>query len=97
MRGLLVAVIVMGVLIIAGVGVIVVTISHRLSAPRPAASVPATGPASVVLDEPVGTRIVAIAAAAERVALGLQGGGPDRVVVIDTVTGQIAARASLAR
>ena len=39
----------------------------------------------VVLDEPVGTRIAgATAGTVDRLALQLQGGGPDRVVLIDT-------------
>ena len=97
MRALLAAVIVMGVLIVAGVATVVVTIVHRVATPHPIASAPASAPPSVVLDEPPGTRIVSAAAAPDRLALTLQGGGPDRVVVIDTLTGRIAARASLAR
>jgi hypothetical protein len=91
------AVIVMGVLIVAGVGVIVVTIVHRVANPVASApvSAPPTAP-STILDEPSGTHIAATAAAPDRIALTLQGGGPDRVVVIDTRTGRVVARAGLA-
>jgi hypothetical protein len=89
-KALLAAVIGMGVLIVVGVVVLGVTILHRLGAPA--------GPAaSAVLDEPAGTRIAGVAATADRLAVQLQGGGPDRVVVLDTRTGRVLARAGLAR
>ena len=91
MRMLKVAVVVMGVLIIAGVTLLVVVIAGRISAPG-------GGPAMhAVLDEPAGTRIVAISALPDRVALQLSGGGPDRVVVLDLRSGREVARAALAR
>jgi hypothetical protein len=94
MRALLVAVIVMGVLIVAGVVVIAVTVANRLgggATPGAGAAVQAT------LDEPPGTHIANVAAASDRLALQLQGGGPDRVVVLDLRNGHVLARAVLAR
>ena len=90
MAALKAAVIVMGLLIVAGVTVIVVTLVQRMSAPPMPASVQTT------LDEPAGTHIAAVSAAAERLAVQLQGGGPDRVVVLDLRTGRVVARAALA-
>jgi flagellar basal body-associated protein FliL len=89
MRALLVAVVVMGVLILAGVAIIVVTIISRAAAPG-------ATPAQALLDEPAGTRIANIAASPDRVAVQLQGGGADRVAVIDTRTGRVIARIALA-
>ena len=54
------------------------------------------GIASVVLDEPPGTRIAGVSVAADRVALQLQGGGPDRVVWVDTKAGRALGRVALA-
>jgi len=92
MRGLKVAVVVMGVLILAGLGVIIVTIVSRMRAG------PVGGPApQVALQEPAGTRIAGISVLADRLAVELQGGGPDRVVVVDTATGRVLARVGLAK
>lgn len=78
----------MGVLIVAGVAVIGVTLISRMS--------PAAGPiASVLLDEPPGTRIVASTLAPDRLAVTLQGGGPDRVVLIDTKAGRVLGHVGL--
>jgi hypothetical protein len=91
MRALQVAVVVMAVLIVAGVATLAVVIVQRVSGAG------RDGGAQAVLDEPAGTRIAGIAAAADRLAVQLQGGGPDRVVVLDTRTGRVLARAGLAR
>ena len=91
MRGLLVGLVVgMGLLILAGVTIIAVTIASRGTAVPPVAR-------EAVLDEPVGTRIAAVSAWADRLALRLEGGGPDRVVVVDVPTGRVVGRAALAR
>ncbi len=91
MRALKAAVIVMGVLILAGVATIVVTIVNRMSGPGVA-----EGPAALaLLDEPAGTRIAGMSLATDRVAVQLQGGGPDRVVVVDTRAGHVVARVAL--
>jgi hypothetical protein len=96
MRALKIAVIVMAVLIVLGTMVLVVGIARRWSGP--VASI-ATLPASVsaVLDEPAGTRIAGVAAVRDGLAIQLQGGGADRVVLIDLATGAVAGRISLAR
>jgi hypothetical protein len=90
MRGLQAAVILMGVLIVVGVGVIGTTIVRRLGAPTAA-------PLALVLDEPAGTRMVSADGAGDRLAVLLQGGGPDRVVLVDPRTGLMAGRVQLAR
>lgn len=89
MRALKIIMAVMGVLIVAGVVGLGVTISQRISAPK------LTAPA--LLDEPEGTHIVKISTSGDRVVLLLQGGGPDRVVVLDLRQGQVIARTGLAR
>ena len=90
MRALKVLVVVMGVLIVAGVVVLFTLLAQRMSS--------AAGPiASAVLDEPVGTHIAGASAAPDRLVLQLQGGGPDRVVVVDTKTGRVLGRVGLAR
>jgi hypothetical protein len=71
---------------------LVVGIVRRSSAPL--ASLPA--PIATVLDEPTGTRITGIAALHERLAVQLQGGGADRVVLLDPGTGAVIGRVSLA-
>jgi hypothetical protein len=88
MRALKWAIGVMSVLIVAGVAVIGVTIVRRLSA--------LPGPTMArVLDEPAGSRIAGIASVPEGMALLLQGGGPDRVVVIDAKSGRSAVWVTL--
>ena len=92
MRALKITTIAMAVMIVAGIGVLGVTILRRLNSP-------AGGPAfaaNTVLNEPDGTHIVAIAGLAERLAVQLQGGGPDRVLFIDPRSGQLLGRAVLA-
>ena len=90
MRWLKLAVAVMGVLIVAGLATIVVVITGRVSGTS-------GGIASAVLDEPAGTRIVSASVSPDRVAVQLQGGGPDRVLIVDTKVGRVLGRVSLAR
>ena len=90
MRGLVVAVTVMGVLIVLGVGTIAVTIVHRLGGPTVMSAAP-------VLDEPAGTHMTQITSSGDRLAVLLSGGGPDRVVLIDPRTGHVTGRVGLAR
>ncbi len=91
MRALKAATIGMGLLIVLGTTVLIVTIIKRSSAPGVA------GDVAAVLDEPAGTRIAGIAAVADRLAVQLQGGGVDRVVLVDPHTGAVAGRISLGR
>lgn len=96
MRALKIATIVMGVMIVVGTTVLVIEIGRRMSM---AASAGATSPPSapVVLNEPVGTRIAGLVAVRDRLAVRLEGGGTDRVVLIDPATGAVAGRISLGR
>ena len=89
MRALLTAVVVMGVLIVAMVATLVFVIARRLSgSPLLAAQ---------VMEEAPDTRMQAIAQAGDRLAVLLQGGGPDRIVLIDPHSGQVVGRIGLAR
>lgn len=90
MRFLKVLVIVMGVLIVVATTALVVLIARRIGGAGPAPTAIA-----VLLDEPAGTRIAAIASAGERLAVQLQGGGPDRVVLVDPRSGAVAGRIGL--
>lgn len=83
----------MGVLILAGTGVLVAVIGHRLAAPAPAPSGQAF---ALALDEPAGTHIAGVAALGDRLAVALQGGGSDRVVLVDPRSGAVVGRVSLA-
>ena len=87
MRALLTAVVVMGVLIVAMVATLVVVIVRRLAVP------PALAQA---LNEAPGTHIQAIASAGDRLAVLLQGGGADRIVLLDPRSGQVVGRIGLA-
>ncbi len=106
LRGLKIAVVVMGVLILLATAGIIATIIHRQMSPTPRTSAqaststlpaPAPGNSSVVLDEPAGTRIGAVVPVRDGFALLLQGGGPDRVVLIEPATGRPTERIGLAR
>jgi hypothetical protein len=98
MRALKVLTIVMGVMILAGTGVLVAVIAHRIASPAlSGASVSGAAPLALVLDEPAGTRIAGIAATGDRLAVQLLGGGADRVVLVDPRSGAVAGRITLAR
>jgi len=84
MRALQALVIVMGVLIVAGMATIAITLVHRGAAP------PVVMP-DLTLTEPPGTHIATISQLGSRLAVLLQGGGPDRVVIVDT-NGQVVGR-----
>ncbi len=91
MRALKVLTIVMGVLIIVATLALGVLIARRLGASG------ASSHLAAVLDEPAGTRIAGIAALQDRLAVQLQGGGPDRVLLIDPRTGARMGSIGLAR
>ena len=92
MRVLTAATIAMGVLILLGSTVLVVTIVHRATIPHPAA--PAV-PIALTLHEPAGTAIAGIADAGGRLGIALHGGGPDRVILVDPRSGAVAGRIAL--
>ncbi|MEO9190014.1 MAG: hypothetical protein ABI224_08415 [Acetobacteraceae bacterium] len=98
MRALKAATIVMGVLIVVGTAVLIAVIVKRASAPAPAAGgfVPAAASFAAVLHEPAGTHITGLAAIDDALALSLQGGGSDRVVLIDPRSGEPRGRITLA-
>jgi hypothetical protein len=89
MRFLKFITIAMAVLIVAGTTVLVVAIARRVVVPGAPASV------SVLLDEPAGTRIVGVGSVGDRLAVRLEGGGADRVVLLDMRTGAVAGRIGL--
>jgi hypothetical protein len=80
----------MAVLIVVATAALAVVIARRIGGPG---ATPAS--VAVLLDEPGGTRIVGIASAGDRLAVQLQGGGPDRVVLVDPRTGALAGRIGL--
>lgn len=90
MQALKVLVVVMGVMIVAGVIGLGVVMTRRLSAVPPSLG-------SVTLDEPAGTRIAGVVAGGETILLQLQGGGPDRVAVVELRSGRVVGRIGLAR
>jgi hypothetical protein len=90
MRALLVLVVAMGVLIVVGVGVVAVTIIHRMGGEAPHAL------AGGILNEPPGTHIVSVGSYGDKLTVVLQGGGADRVVLFDPVNGRTTGRVSLA-
>ncbi len=92
MRTLTAATIGMGVLILLGTTVLIVTIVRRASVPA------APGPAfTQLLDAAPGSAIVGVAGAGGRIAVALHGGGPDRVVLIDPRDGRVAGQVVLGR
>ncbi len=86
----------MGVLIVIGTVTLGVLIARR-AAPLARVGPAASNPFSTVLDEPAGTRITQVIPIQDRLALHLQGGGPDRVTLIDPRTGGRSGTILLAR
>ncbi len=89
MRAMITLVVAMGVMIVAGVAVVAVTLVGRLGGRGPAPN--------LMLDQPAGTRIIAASFAGGQLAVVLQGGGPDRVVVVDAASGREMGGVRLAR
>ena len=90
MRFLKVLTIVMGVLIVLATTVLIVLIARRIGGVGAAPT-----SIAVLLDEPSGTRIAGIASAGDRLALQLNGGGPDRVLLVDPRSGAVVGRIGL--
>jgi hypothetical protein len=89
MRALKALTIVMGVLILGGTAMLGLVLARRMGSGGAA-------PVSLLLDEPAGTRIAGIAGAGDRLVVQLQGGGPDRVVLIDPHSGVPTGKVVLA-
>ncbi len=100
MRALKAATVVMGVLILVGTAVLVAAMVKRATAPAPtqagAGSVPSAVSLAAIVHEPPGSRIATLVAAGDVLALSIQGGGPDRIVLIDPRTGEVRGRIALA-
>jgi hypothetical protein len=90
MRALKILVVVMGVLIVIGIAVLVAAMVQRVGGGTAVT-------ASATLAEPAGTHIASTSLAGDRLALQLQGGGPDRVVIVDLRNGRVIGRAGLAQ
>ena len=96
MRGLKIAVGVMGVLIVLGTIGLGVGVMRRTNSPTPPVAAALPPVVTAVLQEPDGTQIAGIAALVDRLAVQLKGGGVDRVVLVDPRTGALVGRISLA-
>ncbi len=82
-KGLLGLVVGLGILIVAGFGVVVATLAHRMIEGGHRSAVTPPAQTTAALGEPPGTRIGSLVAAGDRLAVLLQGGGADRVVLLD--------------
>ncbi|MBV9654018.1 MAG: hypothetical protein JOZ42_05600 [Acetobacteraceae bacterium] len=89
MRALKILTVAMGVAIIVATAALGVLIARRLSGAG------AAPPFARALAEPDGTRLTALAGAGDRLALWLQGGGADRIVLVDPHTGAVTGRVAL--
>jgi hypothetical protein len=97
MRALKAVTIVMAVLIVFGTVTLLVLLARRPAAPSPVRTEALTGGAfSATLAEPEGTRIGGVSAGGDWLAVQLQGGGPDRVVLVDPRSGAVMGRVGLA-
>lgn len=92
MRGLVIVVVILSGLLVAGAG----AVAAKLLSRTPGHGVPAQAPVAAlsVLNEPPGSRIVGVAAVADGVAVVVQGGGADRVLIV--AGGREIGRISLA-
>ena len=82
----------MAVLIVVGTTVVLVVIAKRLGGAAPSPPPPETAPVAAMLDEPMGTRITGIATVGDRLAVQLQGGGTDRILLMDPHSGAVVGR-----
>ncbi|GBQ24395.1 hypothetical protein AA0472_1409 [Acetobacter estunensis NRIC 0472] len=102
-RVLMAAVIGMGVLIVAGVGLLVAVILHRVSHPHAAVTPPPVlekpiHAETLLLHEPEGSHVATMAWRDGNVlALSLTGGGPDRIVLWDVTQGRVIGRLEVGR
>ena len=102
MQALKALVIIMGVLIIAGLAVVVVTIYNRIQArSQVSASAAADEGAAPAFDRatipiPAGCRVANIAPAGDRLLMQLEGsGGCDQILIVDLQSGRLLGRLDL--
>jgi hypothetical protein len=103
MRALKALVIVMGIIIVIGVAIVVVTIAHRMQG-KPGTAATATGAAQlgdVVLPLPPGCRVAEMTSANDRLWLRLEpltGNAADAacadILILDPATGSVVGRLS---
>ena len=98
MRFLQVLVVVMGVMIVAGLGLIFVTIAHRLSHPHVGpslAAAPSGTPGIARIELPPGTQVEEMSSAGNRIVLRLRAVDRESLLVLDQDSGRIVARIEL--
>jgi hypothetical protein len=100
MKAIKALVIFMGVLLFAGLGLLVYAMSTKArqgaSPPAIATAVTAAEFGRVEVPVPAGVRIEQMVAAGERVVLRLSGAGPDRLLVLDPAAGRLVGSFELA-
>ncbi|GAB0116565.1 hypothetical protein [Acidisoma sp. 7E03] len=108
-RPLLIAVIVMGVLVIAATGVVIVKVVQDIAGggrSRQSAGIASTivpgEPQTItlttqMLNQPAGSHISSIATAGDRLAVLVNGGGPDRILFVDPATGAVTGQLMLGK
>ena len=90
MRALKVLVIVMGVLIVAGTAVVIVTVAKRVS------QAGRTAPVAASLTLPAGCSVAEMTTIGDRLALRLEGAGDCRqILLVDPATGSITGHIGL--
>jgi len=98
LRALKILVVVMGVLIVVGTATLAVLIVQRIGGGGGGGGTTSASAGLLrQLDEPSGTAIASVSVGADRVAIQLRGGGPDRVVLLDARNGAVVARIALTR
>ncbi|MBW4023460.1 MAG: hypothetical protein HIU92_10040 [Proteobacteria bacterium] len=90
-RPLLIAVIAMGVLIVVVTTVVIVKLVKDIVS-GPSAPVTLT---TTMLHQPAGSHIVSIAAVDGRLSVLVEGGGPDRILLVEPGSGRVAGELML--
>ena len=91
MRVLAALTVVMGLMLVIGLGIVAVTILHRMSAPKPApANAAATGRGHAALPLPPGGRLMSMTAVGDRLALHIGvPNGSEMLILLDPATGAV--------
>lgn len=102
MKALKTLVIVMGILLAAGMGLLVWGISTRIGGGKTAATAPTPATTAVdTFDVPLvlaeGARIDSVSVAGERVIVRVSGSGGDEILVLDPTAGRVAGRFTVTR